>query len=209
MELMLLRQPQPVKRRERVLSTDELALVLPVLDKSDSLYAAGLRLILLTAARREEVGGASWADVDLDAATWRIPKTKNGRSHVVQLSRQAVDLIRKQLPADAAGRDSKPEPVSLIFPARGGGRLANWDRATKVIHEASGTSGWGRHDLRRTAATCLGEMGEPPHVVEAVLNHVSIGSQLAATYNRSRYAPECRAALQRLGNYFDGLVVKS
>jgi hypothetical protein len=79
-------------------------------------------------------------------------------------------------------------------------RLGNWDRETKAIAEASGTSGWHRHDLRRTGATMLGELGILPDIIEAALNHVAIRSPLAATYNRSRYQPEVATALQRLAD---------
>src|ERR1700679_2199710 len=64
---------------------------------------------------------------------------------------------------------------------------------------------WHRHDLRRTGATLLGEMGELPDIIEAALNHVSIRSPLAATYIRSRYRPQVAAALQRLADALDGI----
>jgi hypothetical protein len=51
----------------------------------------------------------------------------------------------------------------------------------------------------------LGDMGEMPDVIEAALNHVSIRSTLAATYNRSRYRPAVAAALQRLADALDGI----
>ena len=69
--------------------------------------------------------------------------------------------------------------------------------------EASATAGWTRHDLRRTGATMLGEMGELPDIIEAALNHVAIHSPLAATYNRSRYRPQVGMALQRLADELD------
>jgi hypothetical protein len=102
-------------------------------------------------------------------------------------------------------------PDNLVFRAqpRGGnpgGKLSNWDRETRVFQEASETSGWHRHDLRRTGATMLGDMGVLPDIIEAALNHVSIRSPLAATYNRSRYRPQVAAALQQLGNYYDGII---
>ncbi len=51
----------------------------------------------------------------------------------------------------------------------------------------------------------LGEMGELPDIIEAALNHVSIHSPLAATYNRARYRPQVAAALQRLADALDGI----
>ena len=50
----------------------------------------------------------------------------------------------------------------------------------------------------------LGEMGELPDIIEAALNHVTLHSPLAATYNRSRYRPQVAVALQRLADALDG-----
>jgi integrase len=97
------------------------------------------------------------------------------------------------------------QPDALIFATETGGPLSNWDRETKQFMEASGTEGWTRHDLRRTGATMLGEMGELPDIIEAALNHVAIRSALAATYNRSRYRPQVAASLQRLADALDGI----
>jgi len=183
-----------------VLGRDDLAKLLPVLASSDRPYAAPLRFMLLTLARREEVCSAQWRHVDFDAATWTIPETKNGQTHVVPLSRQALALLRAQMPSG-----DKPQPTALIFATDTGGALSNWDRETKLFIKASGTEGWTRHDLRRTGATMLGEMGELPDIIEAALNHVAIRSALAATYNRSRYRPQVAAALQRLADALDGI----
>jgi len=97
------------------------------------------------------------------------------------------------------------KPSGLIFCTKTGAPIGNWDRETKALQEDSGTAGWTRHDLRRTGATMLGEMGELPDIVEAALNHVSIRSPLAATYNRSRYRPQVAVALQRLADALDGI----
>jgi integrase len=124
-------------------------------------------------------------------------RTKNAEPHTVQLSRQAIALLRGQGPGDAD---------ELVFRTLAGSPIGNWDRETKSLQEASGTEGWTRHDLRRTGATMLGEMGELPDIIEAALNHVTIHSPLAATYNRSRYRPQV-AALQRLADALDGIEV--
>jgi integrase len=193
-----LHPPATVARRDRVLSRDELAALLPVLAQSTSPYASALRFMLWTLTRREEVGRARWRDVSLDAATWMIPATKNGLPHVVPLPRQAVAFLVGIRPADT-------DPAALVFPNRAGGALGNWDREAKAIMAASRTEAWTRHDLRRTGATMLGDLGELPDIIEAALNHVSIRSALAATYNRSRYRPQVAAALQRLADALDGI----
>jgi integrase len=159
-------------------------------------HPAVLRFILLTLARREEAAGACWREIDLIARTWTVPdeRTKNAELHTVPLSRQAIALLR------ALGQGA---PDELVFSTPSGGAIGNWDRVTKSLQSASGTSGWTRHDLRRTGATLLGELGELPDIIEAALNHVSIRSSLAATYNRSRYRPQVAAALQRLADELD------
>lgn len=189
-------QPVTVNRRRRVLSRAELADLLPVLMPADQPYTALFYFLLLTLARRDEAAKARWRDVDFEGKTWRIPETKNGEPHDVPLSRQAIDLLRRWGPG---------EPDALVFSTIVGSPLGNWDRATKRIQQESGTSGWHRHDLRRTAATLLGEMGETPDVVEATLNHANIRSPLASLYNRSRYRPQVAAALQRLADAYDNI----
>jgi integrase len=188
----------PKPSRDRVVSREELAALLPVLQVSDSPYAAGLRLILLTAARRGEVTAARWRDIDFPAGTWTLPQTKNGQKHVVPLSRQAIALLRSLQPTEV-------DPGAYVFTINGEA-LDDWEGATQRLQTASGTSGWHRHDLRRTAATMLGELGVVPEIVEAALNHVTIRSHLATIYNKSRYRPEVAAALQRLADALDGIV---
>lgn len=189
-EVALLTPPVPVKQRKRVLTNDELAAVLPAIQVSTNPYRQAMLWMLLTLCRREEACAATWGDLDLEAGIWRIPETKNGQPHAVPLSSQALALL--------AGL-KQGKGATLLFASASGGRLANWDRETKKLQEATKTAGWQRHDLRRTGATMLGELGIDPHVIEAALNHTSIHSQLAATYNRARYQPAVKAALQMLG----------
>jgi hypothetical protein len=80
-----LRAPAGKPRRDRVLTREELAKLLPVLRATDSPYAAAMRLILFTAARRGEVDAARWQDIDFQTGTWTLPETKNGIRHVVPL----------------------------------------------------------------------------------------------------------------------------
>jgi len=199
-EFVQITQPATVRRRDRVLSHAELARLLPVLIASESPYAAAMMMMFYTLGRRSEIDGARWGDLDWTAGTLTISgeRSKNKQPHTVPLPAQAVELLRARLPAGA-------DPAGLIFTTRGGGPLASWDRETKAIQSASGTAGWHRHDLRRTGATMLGDLGETPDVIEAALNHASIRSPLAATYNRSRYRPRVAAALQRLADALDGI----
>jgi len=200
-DLVGLSSPAKITARKRILSAEELRATLPHLRAPGRPYAAALRFMLLTLTRRQETALARWGDVDTTARTWTITATKNGEPHTVPLSRQAMELLLSRLPVDS----DQPDPAALIFATSTGAPLGGWDRATKAMQAASGTAGWHRHDLRRTGATLLGEMGELPDIIEAALNHVSIRSPLAATYNRSRYRPQVAAALQRLADALDGI----
>jgi integrase len=195
--LLDLRASAPKPVRDRVLSRDELRALLPVLRTSGDPYATALRLILLTATRRSEVAAARWRDVDFAAGAWVLPKTKT-TPHLLPLSRQAIALLRTQLPAEA-------NPAGLVFVGVNDKPLGNWEGATKRFQIVSGTGGWTRHDLRRTAATLMGELGVQPAIIEAALNHVQIHSQIASVYNKARYRPEVAAALQKLADLLDGI----
>jgi len=176
------------KSRDRVLSDRELAAIWKALPDSD--YGAIVRLLILTGQRREEIGGLRWSEVDLEAREITLPatRTKNHRPHDVPLSGQALAILKSR-PAHA-GRD-------LIFgngPARG---FQGWAKPKLALaQQASSVGQWRLHDLRRTVATRMAELGVQPHVVEAVLNHVSgHKAGVAGVYNRSSYAHEKREAL--------------
>jgi integrase len=183
--------------RDRVLSREELGRLLPVLRASDNTYAHALLLILFTATRRSEITSARWRDIDFVGCTWTLPATKNGQSHLIPLSRQTVALLRGLLPEEH-------DPEDLVFNPNGK-PLGDWGNATRRLQVASLTSGWTRHDLRRTAATLCGELGVMPDIIEAMLNHTTIHSQIATVYNKARYRPQVAAALQQLADLLDGI----
>ena len=213
LELTLVRPPATVKRRDRVLSNEELGKLLPALNASDRPYASAMRFMLLTLTRRSEVTEARWGNIDLKAKTWTIPKTKNDQAHVVPLSRQALELLCARLPRDEKGyplmdedgHPLKPKASTRLFATSTGNALANWDRETKAIMQICGVTGWTRHDLRRTGATMAGNLGELPDIIRAALNHTSIHDQLETIYNKSRYRPQVALALQRLADALDGI----
>jgi integrase len=189
-------------KRDRVLSADELIAVWRAMTKlQGDAHVDCMKFILLTLLRRSEAENMRWQDVVLgDQPVVRIADTKNGKSHEVPLSRQAVDLLKARRISDGVS--------DLVFANESGGLLDNWMRGQKLINDASGTSGWHRHDLRRTGATLLGELGIDPHIIEAALNHIILHSPIASVYNLSRYRPQVAVALQGLADHLDELVEK-
>jgi integrase len=180
--------------RDRVLSPDELRLAWQHAGPGD--YGAILRLLILTGQRREEVGGALWSEIDLNAAIWSIGagRTKNGLPHDVPLSAAAAAILRG-LP--------RREDRDQVF-GSGDGSFQGWSKAKAALDARMATANgaklkpWRLHDIRRTVATRLGDLGVMPHLIEAVLNHISgHRAGVAGVYNRAIYAAEKRESLEK------------
>jgi integrase len=188
--------------RDHVIRDDELAAIWHACRDDD--YGRIVRLLILTAQRREEVGALAKAEIDAAAALWTIPRsrTKNALEHEVPLSHPAMELLQ-QVPR----RDGR----TLLF-GQGEGGFGGWSKAKAALDERIAKSGvkvrpWRIHDIRRTVATRMGDLGTLPHVIEAVLNHVSgHKAGVAGVYNRALYRAEKRQALALWGDHVDTLV---
>jgi integrase len=192
--IMGLRGPLPLEARDRVLSDAEI--------KAFWLAATGLswpfenifKLLLLTAQRRDEVGGMLWHEIDREKQVWSIAKerTKNGKSHAVDLSSEALGLISYE----------ERKGCPFVFSTTGATAPSGFSKAkTRLDKGMSAILGdafkpWRTHDLRRTAASGMAALGFQPHIIERVLNHVS-GAQggLAGVYQRHNYREERARAL--------------
>jgi len=136
----------------------------------------------------------------LERGTLTISKarSKNHREHVLPLMPEMRSIV-----------ETCPRMVSRdhVFGARAADGFTNWTLPKPELDERSGVSDWTLHDLRRTAATGLANLGVQPHVVEALLNHQS-GSKrgVAGVYNRSPYEREVRAALAAWHDHLRALV---
>lgn len=188
--------------RDRVLSDAEIRWLWKATDDA-SPFSAAVRVMMLTGQRRGEVAGMTSAELDLerDEPAWLLPaaRTKNGRENLVPLPPAVVDAIKRP---PHVGRSK------LVFTSATGTELSGWSKCKIALDErilaiATEETGrppniepWVLHDLRRTAATGMARLGEPVHVIEAVLNHkTGIISRLAGIYNRHAYEAEKRQAL--------------
>jgi integrase len=82
------------RSRERTLTPDELRAIWRATDDGAN-YSAIVRLLMLTGARKSEVGGMAHAEIDRDRKLWVVPgdRVKNGRAFELPLSRQAWAII--------------------------------------------------------------------------------------------------------------------
>ncbi len=208
--------------KQRFLLDSELRSILPHL--VDEPYARACRLLLLTAVRLGELAKATWGEIDIEKGIWTIPgnRRKDVRSsgtrritaaqdHVIPLPSQALKLLsdirsEREALAKPLGKISDDTPV---FYGPRGAVLSNWDRAMKRLHVLSGIHGWSPHALRRTAATCAGRLGVPPHVLSAILGHKTVGSPLLSRYVKTTYTAEHAIALQQLADFYDCLLSRA
>jgi len=174
--------------RDRVLSDNELARIWRACGDDD--YGRVIRLLILTGCRRAEIGDMCWTELDDPErpTTFTIPaaRSKNGRQHVLPATPTMARII-----AGVPHMATRPQ----LFGQRSHG-FASWGDGKIEIDKRSGVANWTIHDLRRTAATRMADLGVQPHIIEQILNHQS-GHRRgpAGIYNRSPYEREVRAAL--------------
>lgn len=192
-----IRPPSPAKTRDRVLTDAELRLVWLACDQIGWPFGPLVRLLILTGQRRDEVGGITWDEVDLDERVWLLPKgrVKNDKGHAVPLSDAAIEII-ENLPQIAnraryVFTTTNFAPVSGFTTAK-----RRFDQIIATLNGGVSIPPWTYHDLRRTLASGCARLGVMPQVVEAILNHRSGTIRgVAAVYNRYDHAAEKRAAL--------------
>jgi integrase len=195
------------KTRDRVLLPNELRVIWNTLPAND--FGSIMKLLMLTGQRAGEIAGLRRPEIQDNKIELPGERTKNHRPHTVPLSDAALEIIKTQ--PKRVGLDGKPR--DLIF-GIGEGPFSGWSNSKEAldaaIKDATGQElpHWTPHDLRRSFATHAAEkLGIQPHIIEAVLNHVS-GHRggVAGIYNRAMYEPEKRAALNRWAEYLMALV---
>jgi integrase len=211
-----IKKPGAEVTRDRVLTVDELRFVWQASEDSGSLFGPIIKLLLLTGQRLNEVASLKWSEIDFDKAIWYLPgiRAKNRRDHVVPLSAPALAILEER----KAERTALGMHSPFVFTTTEKTPFSGFSRAkarldalvAKALHEDASDPAatlamppWRLHDLRRTVATHMAEdLRIPPHIIEAVLNHIS-GSKagVAGVYNRALHLDERRTALDAWADY--------
>lgn len=151
---------------QRYMTADEVGRLMAALDADENPVAAdALKLLLLTACRREEILQLKWSAVNLDQGVAKIEHTKNGQVHWVQLSDAAIELLKRQ--------PSKGKSI-YVFPGRDGvdKPINNVRKTLERAQKAAGiTEHVHIHTLRHTAASLAVQNGVPLYTVQAMLSH--------------------------------------
>jgi len=190
------------KARSRVLSEAEIQLLLNRLDGAPlrNEIKSALLVILLTLTRKSEVRLVRWEHINFERGEWEIPPehSKTGAGQIVYLSRQAMAILESLQPAERR--------LGYVFPARGSD--GNTPIGPGTLNHAlerlqRGMGHFTVHDLRRTGATRLSEMGFNSDWIEKALNHKLRG--VRGIYNRAEYGPQRRKMLQAWADCLDGM----
>jgi integrase len=205
-------RPSKPKARARVLAEDELRALWSVSNGEALPFGPGIKLLILTGQRRDEVFSADRAEFDMVAKVWTIPaeRAKNGLAHIVPLSAATLAVL-----ATIPEIEGSPK----LFPTRTKAGQAErgpsgFSKAVARIRlavdeelEREGGEHWTLHDIRRTVATGLQRVGVRFEVTEAVLNHVS-GSKggIAGVYQHHDWKEEKRVALDLWAAELDRIV---
>lgn len=165
--------------RQRVLGKDELGrLFLRMVEPrqyGERAYIAALRLrlfdvarlMLLTAARREEICKITPDQINFEWKTINLKSSKTGREHTIAVGDLALEILRRRIEQTPAGQGLFEGVISY--------------RVTRILNRAAGNAdlnygqqingGWSLHDFRRTAATVIEDAGIPYSAVMAQLGH--------------------------------------
>jgi len=197
--------PSTERSRDRVLSDEELTLVWRACDAIGWPFGPLVRLLVLSGQRREEVAGMRWAELDLEAGTWIIPKarTKNGIAHEVPLCVAAVSALKSV---------HRIKGSEFVFTTTGETPVTGFSKAKERIDAFllaaldEAPAPWVFHDLRRTMASGMAKLGVNLPVIEKVLNHTS-GSfgGIVGVYQRHSFSDEKRQALDAWGAHVERL----
>jgi integrase len=202
-----IKKPGQERSRDRVLTRDEIRELWPVLHQTEAMNADGnaqprlsetlndaFLAMLLTAQRCGEVCQMQWSQVDLTTGWWAIPGevSKNHDPHRVPLTSMVLEILKRR--ASAKNADDR-----YVFSNHRHTCVADRAKKAAAILCNGGVSFHFRaHDLRRTAASYMGEAGVDRFHIAHVLNHRSVThSTVTAVYDRYRYDKEKRAALEK------------
>jgi integrase len=185
-----------LQSRDRVLIDAELAAVWRAATDDD--FGKIVKLLILTGCRRDEISALRWDEINGSGMTISAARSKNRRPHSLILPPMAMEILA-----------SVPRRGEYVFGKNGKGfaRWSFWKEKLdeRLLGQMSGD--WRLHDLRRSPQTGMAEIGIAPHIVEAVLNHVS-GHKggVAGVYNRAGYTEPMRVALQRWADHIAAIV---
>lgn len=221
-------KPVPEVSRERVLTDYESTLVHRAAEQMGYPFGPIVQFLQRSGNRRNEVARMAWKE--LRGKRWSLPgpRSKNQVGSEVILSRslwEILEAVPRITTTKEIGGKTVEVPSPFVFTTTGHSAVSGFSkfkaRLDKLMLEIARDEAekrgdnpdlveiepWTLHDLRRTMATGLAQLGVAPHLVEAILNHQSGPvTGVAGVYNRHQYEAEKSQALQLWAGFLDELV---
>ncbi len=154
----------------------------------------GLKFLILTAARTDEVRRSVWDEIDFEDKLWRIPakRMKMGSPHIVPLSSQAASILEHI--GEVFGQKG------YIFPSvRNFENPMSQNALLYAMHNLGYHSKGTVHGFRVTFSTIANESGFDGDVIEKALAHIE-RNRVRAAYHRSEYLKQRRELMQWWGD---------
>jgi integrase len=161
-----------------------------------------VKMGLLTGLRRGELAALRWDWIDRDGQKITIPgeTMKSGREHALPITCLIANLLD----------DTPNRGGGLVFPSeqRAGGAtpLSGWSKMLTRLRQASGVTGAGLHDLRRTYRSALADLGVREEIAEAMIAHRR--SDLVSRYNRAQLWDQRREAAEKFDAWMARLLAR-
>jgi integrase len=188
-------------QRDRTLDDDEMQAIWKACDIHGGPLADCLKVLILTGQRLKEISEMKWIEVNLKKSVLTLDgnRTKNGLPHVVPLSPLAKSIIKNQ---ERIG--------GYVFSTKGTTPVVGFSKTKKSLDRKSNVNNWRIHDFRRTMVTGMNEMGIAPHIVEAVVNHISgeAKAEVAGIYNKAQYMDARKHALDVWADHVETVVTR-
>ena len=192
-------KPRQVRHRA-ALGDKDLPAFLAMLEayEGDPTTKAALRLLMLTAVRPGELRGARWAEIDTEAAEWRIPaeRMKMKAPHVVPLSAAALAVLADMRPISGGGELVFPSP---FYPGKPLSENTLNSALARMGYKGEHTA----HGFRALFSTVANECGHDGDVIERQLAHVE-RNDVRAAYHRATYLDERARLMQWWADYLEG-----
>jgi integrase len=200
--------PDPDKRkpedreRDRFLTDDEIKAFWAACDSAGA-FASLFRLLLLFGCRRDELAHATWEEFDLERREWTLPRarSKNGKAHTTHLADLAIEILGEL-------RELSPGRSGFLFTTNGTTPVSGFGYALRRVRaEMPDVPRFTLHDLRRSLASGMADLGIPESILDRCLNHT--GRKVSGTariYNRHEYLKERQAALERWSAHIAALI---
>lgn len=204
--------------RDRTLSDIEIRALARQLPDANLLKSTecAVWIALSTMCRIGELSKAKLSDLDFELNTWTIPETnsKNGKAHTIYLSNFALEQFKILISVASndtwlfPNRDDSSHVCDKSITKQVGSRqseniFSNRSKDNQALILTGGK--WTPHDLRRTGATIMGDLGIAPDVIEKCLNHTE-ENKVKRIYQRQKLEAEQAYAWQVLGDRLNLLV---